>query len=120
MHNFQEKIQLKVGHLRNVTIAGQNFNILPVSERVGKALEGMFKTYKDSPSEGEDLVGEPMFNDIAKMLTICDESKSGLSTYYIKFWHGKTVFDEMLDRIGELKLKNISPTNIIFSRKMPK
>ena len=60
----------------------------------------MFKTYKDSLPEGEDSVGKPIFNDILKPLKIRGDSKYGLSTYYIKCLHGKTIFDAMLDRFG--------------------
>ena len=60
-----------------MTIAGNNFKKLPVCERGGKALEGMFNTYKDSLPEGEDPVGEPAFNYIAKLLKIRGESKYG-------------------------------------------
>ena len=38
MHHLQEKLQLKVGRLRNVTIANNNFKKLPVYERVNKEL----------------------------------------------------------------------------------
>ena len=41
------------------------------------------------------------------------ESKSGLSTYYIKLCHGKNVFDHMLDRIGEMDLNGSSSIEII-------
>ena len=85
MQNLREKIQLKAGRLRNVTISGHNLKNLPVCERGSKALEVMFKTYKDALPEGEDPVGEPTLNDIVKLLTMCGESKSGLSTYYITF-----------------------------------
>ena len=61
------------------------FQILPVYEQGGKALAGVFKIYKDALLEGEDPVEEPTFNDIVKLLTMCGESKDGLSTYYIKF-----------------------------------
>ena len=77
MQNFQEKLQIKAGRLCNMTIAGNNFKKLPVCERGGKALEGMFNTYKDSLPEGEDPVGEPAFNYIAKLLKIRGESKYG-------------------------------------------
>ena len=45
------------------------------------------------------------------------ESKAGLSTYYIKLYHGKNVFDTMLDRIGEMDLNDNFPINIIGFRK---
>ena len=45
------------------------------------------------------------------------ESKAGLSTYYIKLYHGKNVFDTMLDRIGEMDLNENFPINIIGFRK---
>ena len=85
MQNFQEKLHLKSGRLRNVTIAGNNFKILPVCEHGSKAFEGMFKTCKYSLPEGRDPVVKPTFNDTVKLLMMCGESKYGLSTYYIKF-----------------------------------
>ena len=66
--------------MRNVTISGHNFKILPVYKRGGKSLEGMFKIYKDALLEGEDTVDEPIFSDIVKLLIIHGESKAGLST----------------------------------------
>ena len=77
----------------------------------------MFKTYKDSLPEGEDPLGEPTFDDIVKLLKMCGKSKSGLYTYYIKFRHGNTVFDAMLDRILEMELNDSSSTNIICTSK---
>ena len=56
MQNLREKIQLKAGRLRNVTIAGHNLNFLPVYALGGKALEDMLKSYKDEPIEGEYTV----------------------------------------------------------------
>ena len=38
MQNLQEKLQLKVGRLRNFTIAGHHFKILPVYDCGRKAL----------------------------------------------------------------------------------
>ena len=80
----------------------------------------MFNTYNHSLTEGEEPVVQPTFNTIVELLKMRDESKYGFSTYYIKFWHVKTVFDEFLDRIGELELKNSSPTNIVFNIRTPK
>ena len=62
-------------------------------------------------------MGFSTFHDIVKLLTMCGESKSGLSTYYIKFHHGKIIFDHMLDRIGQMYLNGISSINIIGFRK---
>ena len=62
-------------------------------------------------------MGKPTSNDIVKLLTMRGDSESGLSIYYIKFLHGKTVFDAIIDRIGELELKNSPPTNIFCFRK---
>ena len=41
------------------------------------------------------------------------ESKAILSTYYIKFCHGKNVFDHTLDTIGQMDLNGSSPIDII-------
>ena len=84
MQNLREKLHLKAGRLRNVTIASNNLIFLPVYERGGKALEGTFKTYKDALPEGEYTVGKQTFNDIVKLLTMCGDSKYDVSTYYIK------------------------------------
>ena len=46
-------------------------------------------------------------------MMMCGESKSGLSTYYIKFRHGKNYLDETLDRVGEMDLNGISSIDII-------
>ena len=45
------------------------------------------------------------------------ESKTGLSTYYIKLRHVKTVFGTMLGRVGEIELNDSFSTSIICSRK---
>ena len=45
------------------------------------------------------------------------ESKSGLSTYYIKFRHGNDVFDHIVDRIGEMDLNGSSSIEILGFRK---
>ena len=100
MQYLRENILMKAGRLRTITIAGHNFKVLPVYDRGGKSLEGMFKTYNDALPEGQYPMGEPSFNDIVKLLTMRDESKYVLSTYYIKFRHGNTVFGAMLDIIG--------------------
>ena len=55
-----------------------------------------------------------------KLPTMLGESKSGLSTYYIKFRHENTVFHAILDRIGEMKLNYSSYTDIIVYRKKMK
>ena len=69
-------------------------------DRGGKALEGMFKKYMNALPDGDDILGEPKLNDLVKLLTMHGKSTSGLSTYYIKLRHVKTVFDAMLDKIG--------------------
>ena len=77
----------------------------------------MLKTYKNALPEVEDPVGEPVFNDIVKLLKMCGESKYGFSTYYIKFRHGKTIFDAIIDRIEEIELNYSSSTGIVCYRK---
>ena len=53
-------------------------------------------------------MGFGIFRDIVKLLTMRGESKYSLSIYYIKFCHGKNVFDAMLDGIGEMDLNGSS------------
>ena len=45
------------------------------------------------------------------------ESKYRLSTYDLKFRHGKNVFDYMLDRIEQMDLNGSSSIDIIGFRK---
>ena len=66
---------MKAGRLRSITIYGHNFNALPVYERGGNSIEGMFKTYNDALPEGEYPVGEPSFNDIVKLLKMRGDLK---------------------------------------------
>ena len=64
MQYLREKLQMKAGRLRTITIAGHNFKVLPVYDRGGKSLEGMVKTYKDAITEIGYTAGESTFNDI--------------------------------------------------------
>ena len=43
---------MKAGCLRTIIIDGHNLKVLPVYDRGGKSLEGMFKTYNDALPEG--------------------------------------------------------------------
>ena len=117
IQHIQETIQLKAGRLRNVTIACHKFKIIPVYERGGKFIWSLFREYKDALPEDEGSIGFPNFHDIVKLLTLCVESTSGLSTYYIKFHHGKNVFDHMIDRIVKMDLNGSSSIDMIgFSK----
>ena len=51
MQNIRENLQLKAGHLLNVTIACHKFKYIPVYEHVGKCIWSFFKEYKDALSE---------------------------------------------------------------------
>ena len=90
-------------------MAGQKFKDIPLQERSGNVLIGLFKEYKYSLPEVEGSVGFCIFHGIVNLLTICGESKTGFSTYYVKFYHGKNVFDAMLDRIEEMGLISVLP-----------
>ena len=45
-------------------------------------------------------------------MTICGESKSGLSTYYVNLRHVKNIFGHIIDRIGKMDLNDCSPIGI--------
>ena len=60
----------------------------------------VLKEYKDVLPEDEGPIGFPTFHDIVKLFTLSGGSKSGFSTYYIKFCHEKSFSDDMLNRIG--------------------
>ena len=116
MQHMQEQIHLKAGRLCNVTISGHKFKNLPVYERGGKGLQSLFKEYQDSLPEGACSVGFNNVHDIVKLLTMCGESKYGLSTYYIKFRHGNNIFDDMIYRIVQMYLNGSSSIEIIGFR----
>ena len=113
MHNIQETLQLRAGCLRNITIAGHKFKNIPVYERGGKYIQIVFKEYQDSIREDEGSIVFATFRDIVKLLVMHGDSKSGLSTYYIKLCRGKNVSDHMLYRIGQMGLYGSSSINII-------
>ena len=73
-----------------------------------------FKEYQDEVPEDEGSIGYSPFHDIVKLLMMRGKSKSELSTYYVKFRHGKNVFDDTFDIIGQMNL-NESPSIDIIS-----
>ena len=116
MKNIQENIQLKDICLGDFTISCHKFKYIPVYERGGKFIQSLFKEYNDALPEDKGLIGFPTFDYIVKLLTLRGKSKAGFSTYYIKFCHGKKVFDHMLDSIGQMDLNGISSIDIIGFR----
>ena len=121
MQRIQEKLQLKAGRLRNVAIAGHKFKNIPVYEHSSKRIRSLFKEYQYSLPKDEGSIGFDTFHYIVKLLMMCDESKSGLCTYYIKFYHENDFFYCMIDRIGQIDLNCIYIINIIgFSKPLNK
>ena len=74
IHHIQEKLQLKAGCLRNVTIACHKFKNIPVYERGGKCIRILFKEYQDELPEDEGSIGFTTFHNIVKLLMINSES----------------------------------------------
>ena len=64
------------------------------------SVQGFLKEYQDEIPQDKGSIVFSTFHYIDKLLTMRGKSKSGLSTYYIKFCRGKNVFDHMIDRIG--------------------
>ena len=56
----------------------------------GKFIQSLFTDYQDALPEEEGSTEFATFHDIVNLLTVRGESKVGLSTYYIKFCHGKS------------------------------
>ena len=117
MQHIKQHIQFKAGRLRNITIYGQKFKIIPIYERDDKCIRSFCKEYQYALPEEEGSIVFTTFNDIVKILTVCGESKSGLSTYYIKFCHDNNVFGHILDRIGKIDLNGSYFIDIIGFRK---
>ena len=117
VQHIQGKLQLKAVRLLNVTIECHKFKSIPVYERVDKCIQSLFKEYQYELPENEGSIGFPTFHDIVKLLTLRGDSKYGLSTYYIKIFHVKNVFDHIIDRIGQIDLNGSSSINIIGFRK---
>ena len=115
--HMRENLQLKAVCLVNVTISGNKFKNIPVHELGGKVLQSLFKGYQDSLPEVVDSVVFGIFHGIVKLRTMCGESKSGFSKYYFKLLHGKNIFGEIFDRIGEIYLNVSSSIDIIGFRK---
>ena len=106
IHNIQENRQLKAGRLRNFTIACNKFKYTPVYECGGKFIWSLFKEYKDALPEDKGSIGLANFHDIVKLLTLRGESKSGVSTYDIKFHYGNNLWSfTWLDWTNEYKCK---------------
>ena len=120
MQHMQEYLQLKADRLRNVTIDGHKFENIPVYERGYKGIQFLFKEYQDSLPEDKGSIGFQFFHDIVNLLMMHGESKYGLSTYHIKFRHGKNVFDHMFDRIGKMDLNGSSSIDILGFTKILK
>ena len=51
MQHIQEKLQLKAGCLRNVTIECQKLKYIPVYVRSGKCKQSLSKEYQDALTE---------------------------------------------------------------------
>ena len=121
MQHVQEKLWLKSDRLQNITIAGHKFKNIPVYERGGKSIQSFFNNTSMHYQNTKVQIVFTTFHDIVKLLTMCGESKSGLSKYYIKFCHGKNFFDHILDRIGQMDFNGSSFINIIvFSKSLKK
>ena len=56
MQNIQEKLQLKAGHLQNVTIYCHKLKHIPVHGRGGKCIQSLFKEYQDALTEYEGSI----------------------------------------------------------------
>ena len=81
---------------------------MPVYECRSKCIRSLFKVYQNALPEYEVSIGFTTFQYIVKMLTMCGELKAVLSTYYKKLNYGKSVFDHMLDMIGQMDLNSSS------------
>ena len=73
MQHIQEKLQLKAGHLRNVTIDNQKFKNIPVYKNSGKFIQSLFKEYQYGLREDEGSIEFDTFHYIVKLLTMRGE-----------------------------------------------
>ena len=76
MQHIQEKIQLKSGCLRNVTIAGHKFKNIYVYECGGNCIRSLFKEYLDALPEDKVSIRFYILHDVVTLLTMRGESKS--------------------------------------------
>ena len=79
MQHIQEKLQLKDGHLRNVTIAAHKFKVYLCMNVVARVYEVCLKNIMMHYQKTNVKLYLPR----VKLLRMYGESKSGLSTYYI-------------------------------------
>ena len=108
MEFLTTKLPFRPGLTRTMKIDKYIFKALPVYQRGGKSLEDLFFEYKKCQTNfNENALGQHSFVELVKFISAKGETKTGLSTYYVKLSHALTVFKEMLVRlkcIDELKI----------------
>ena len=90
------------GRSRSVKLDDQVISNLPVYDRGGHSIIGLFKQYKEDVGE-EDAIGEDTFTTLIKLLTKKGEAKAGLSAYYTRFRHACATFDEIFDFLESME-----------------
>jgi hypothetical protein len=101
------KLPYRPGMTRSMRVGGFTFHFLPVYQRGGKSLDNLFAEYKTSQQNiSQPYLGEKSFVELTKMMTKKGQSKTGLSTYYVKLSHAFNVFNDMLRRLT--RMDNVS------------
>ena len=90
------------GRSRSVKLDGQVINNLPVCDRGGHSIDGLFKQYKEDVGE-ENAIGRDSFTTLIKLLTKKGEAKAGLSAYYTRFRHACATFEEIFNFLESME-----------------
>lgn len=103
MEFLSTKLPFRPGITRSITVGEYTFDFLPVYQRGGKNAKKLFKEYAKSQMEhGETFLGRHSFNELVKFLSKKGETKTGLSTYYVKLAHAFDNLGKMLEKIDSI------------------
>lgn len=81
--------------MRDVQIAGNTFEIMPVYEHCEKRVEPINEAYNNTLVEGEQA-GMDAFVESAMFLTKKGESKADFLTYYINLRYRASIFTQKM------------------------
>ena len=96
---IMDKLHYRAGIVRDVKVQDYTFYNLPVYSRGGKSIRSLYEEYSTS---NVSPLGKHTFFELVRIMTSAGQSKTGLSTYYVRLTHHTEVFFEMIDRIADL------------------
>ena len=115
---FTTKLQVKPGVTRSVKVDGHQFHWLPEYGRGGDSLQQLFEEYKKAQSEMNlPHLGRPTFTKLAHFISTKGESKTGLSSHYVRLSHAFEIVRLILARLKEM-VGTMSVIDAEFNKKL--